>query len=90
MKLGWIIFNVIAIVVVSTFANLSIQTGTIVVSISALRPIFIANAAGIYIFSFLLGVLGLLYKKNKKLGFVLASWVGLFFMIYVISEVWRG
>ena len=90
MKPGWIIFNVLAVVVISTFANISIQTGALVFSISALRPGFIADGAGLYIFSFLLGILGLLYKKNKKLGFILMSWAGLFFMIFVNSGVWRS
>ncbi len=44
---------------------------------------YIADTAGIYVFALFFGLFGFLYKSHRGLGFILASWVGLFFMIYV-------
>ena len=90
MKVVWLFFNVVAIVVVSTLLKFYfVSDGSIPIWYfilhlpSVLKPMFIADAAGLYILALLFGLLGFLYKPHRGLGFMIASWVGLFFMIYV-------
>lgn len=90
MKVVWSFFNVVAIVVVSTLLKFYFASdGTIPIwkfilnLTSILKPMFIADAAGIFIFALFFGILGFLYKPHRVLGFILVSWVGLFFMVYV-------
>ena len=92
---NWLFVNVIAIVVVSSLANLYFASDGSIPAWKFIEAIpylftdlsYVAAAAGLYIFSFLIGLFGLLRKSNRTLGFILASWVGLLLMMYVSSGV---
>ncbi|WP_018402894.1 hypothetical protein [Marinobacter gelidimuriae] len=89
MKVVWSFFNVVAIVVISALSNLYFMSdGTIpiwrfVTAIPYLTPELIADAAGKFLFALFFGLFGFLYKPHRVLGFILVSWIGLFFMVYV-------
>lgn len=95
MKVVWSFINVVAIVVVSTLLNFYFASdGTIPIwkfiphLTSILKPAFIADATGIFIFALFFGLFGFLYKPHRGLGFIVLSWVGLIFMVYVsLSQV---
>jgi len=96
VKVIWSFFNVLAIVVVSTLLKFYFASdGAIPIwkfiphLASILKPMFIADAAGIYIFSLLFGLFGLFYKPNRWLGFMLVSWVYIFLKVYMFSQMYR-
>jgi len=97
MKVVWTFFNIVAIVIISTLLNLYFKFAETIPIwkfiegipnlIFALTPEFIADAAGIYFFALILGLFGLFYKPNRWLGFMLASWVYIFFKgLHVFSD----
>jgi hypothetical protein len=89
MKVGWLILHVVAIVVISVLLKLMIISDGInpILILSESSPDLIlyniADTAGIYGFALFFGLLGFFHKPHRGLGFILASWAGLLFMIYV-------
>lgn len=89
MKVFWLIIHVIAIVLISVLLKLMIISDGVnpILIISKSSPDLImriiADTAGIYVFALLFGLFGLFFKTHRALGFVLASWGGLLFMIYI-------